>query len=197
MILDKQPKTFIIALKDHPVSEAQLQDCIASAKKYNWDVEVSWGVYGNTITSDTWNYEQITVRTDKPTINNPGVQGCFLSHWSLWKKCIEINEPIIILEHDAVILTPWKSLELNNSIIKLHRQYSQKRVRTDEHSGVWTKSGHAYCISPDHARVLINFVKDVGAYEVDIIMGTKVISVEHITPSWVERQNTFSTTTNL
>ena len=26
---------------------------------------------------------------------------CFLSHYSLWKKCVELKEPIMILEHDV------------------------------------------------------------------------------------------------
>ena len=29
------------------------------------------------------------------------VAGCFLSHYSLWKKSVETNEPILILEHDV------------------------------------------------------------------------------------------------
>lgn len=196
-MLETQPKAFVIALKNHPVSELQLAECLASAKEYNWDVEIFWGVNGKTITDDTWITEGISVRTDKPTINNPGVQGCFLSHWALWNKCIELDEPIIILEHDAVILTQWMPIELNSSIVKLHKHYSRKRIKVDFHSGAWTKSGHAYCISPEHARILVQFVKVIGAYEVDIIMGSNVIPVQHINPSWVERQNTFSTTTTL
>ena len=32
-----------------------------------------------------------------------GEVGCFLSHYLLWKKCIDLNEPILILEDDAII----------------------------------------------------------------------------------------------
>ncbi|MDO6686755.1 MULTISPECIES: glycosyltransferase family 25 protein [unclassified Agarivorans] len=35
-------------------------------------------------------------------INN-GELGCFASHFSLWLQCIEMNEPIIVLEDDAVL----------------------------------------------------------------------------------------------
>lgn len=198
MILETQPLTFVIALKDHPVSESQLQDCLHSAVQHNWKVEVFWGVNGNTITDDCWKVENIsTVRIDKPTMSRPGVQGCFLSHWKLWNKCVEINEPIIILEHDALIMKKWDPLELSNSIIKLHRHYAGKKIKYDIDSGFWSKSGHAYCLSPEHASKLIKFVRNVGAFEVDILMGSKVVPVTHIKPSWVERQNTFSTTNNL
>ncbi|WP_104713491.1 glycosyltransferase family 25 protein [Helicobacter cetorum] len=33
----------------------------------------------------------------------PQELGCFLSHYFLWKKCLELNEPIIILEDDVAL----------------------------------------------------------------------------------------------
>jgi hypothetical protein len=195
MILEKQPKTFVIAIKGHFISEQQLKDCLDSAEKFNWKVEIFWGVDGRTITKKTWEDEGIIPRLDKPTMDKSGVQGCFLSHWSLWKKCIEINEPIIILEHDAVIQNYWNPLTINKKIIKLHRHYSRKNMYVDADSGVWSKSGHAYCILPKHAKILINFVRKVGAFEADRIIGDKVIGFEHLgKPSLIERQNLFSTT---
>jgi GR25 family glycosyltransferase involved in LPS biosynthesis len=197
MILDKQPKTFVIALKNHSISESQLQDCLKSAEKFNWNVEIFWGVNGATITEHTWKEENIFPRLDKPTMSRPGVQGCFLSHWLLWKKCIELNQPIIILEHDAIIQQPWQSLTINESLIKMHRPYIGKKLKVDPDTGSWTKSGHAYCISVDHARRLISFTQKIGAIAVDMLIGSNVISVAYLTPSWVERQNTYSTTNNL
>jgi hypothetical protein len=198
MILKTQPKTFVIAIKGHSVSEAQLNDCLTSAEKFNWNVEVFWGVDGRTITHDTWINEGVFPRLDKPTMNKPGVQGCFLSHWSLWKKCLELNEPIIVLEHDAVIQGPWQTLQLTDSIVKLHRYYKQKNPKYDDDTGLWSASGHAYCLSPKHANILIEFVKNKGAFEVDRIIGDKVISFKHLgKPSLIERQNLFSTTENI
>ena len=38
-----------------------------------------------------------------------GEVGCVLSHFKLWKKCIELEEPVLILEDDVVPLDPlWK-----------------------------------------------------------------------------------------
>jgi hypothetical protein len=198
MILNLQPKTFVIAIKDHTVSESQLKDCFVSAEKFNWRVEVFWGVDGRTITDNTWINEGISPRLDKPTMHKAGVQGCFLSHWALWKKCIELDEPIIILEHDAIIQGLWQPLELTDSIIKLHRYYKQKNPKYDNDTGLWSASGHAYCLSPTHANILIEFVKNKGAFEVDRIIGDKVIPFKHLgKPSLVERQNLFSTTENI
>lgn len=197
MILENQPKAFVIAVKDHPISESQLRDCLDSAEKFNWNVEVSWGVNGRTITDDIWKQEGLFPRLDKPSMDRPGVQGCFLSHWNLWKKCLELNEPIIILEHDALILKEWSPIEITDSIIKLHRIYSNKKEKIDIDTGQWNKSGHAYCITPNHASKLINFSKKHGAIVVDILIGTKVVPVVNLKPSWVERQNLFSTTNNI
>jgi len=198
MILENQPKTFVIALKDHPVSESQLQDCLNSAKKYNWNVEIFWGINGNTLTTDSWNEIGVTPLLNKPTMHRKGTWGCFFSHWLLWKKCIELNDPIIILEHDAIIQSEWQPIIIDQSLIKLHRHYKQKKLKYDDHSGVWTHSTHAYCITPYHASLLINFAKSVGGYETDRMLGSNVLSIQHWDrKSLVERQNSYSTTENL
>ncbi|MEZ9323151.1 glycosyltransferase family 25 protein [Vibrio sp. 10N.286.51.E5] len=31
----------------------------------------------------------------------PGELGCFASHYLLWEKCVELNEPIVVIEDDA------------------------------------------------------------------------------------------------
>jgi GR25 family glycosyltransferase involved in LPS biosynthesis len=35
-------------------------------------------------------------------ILRPGVIGCFYSHYRLWQKCIDLNEPIFIFEDDVI-----------------------------------------------------------------------------------------------
>ena len=198
MILTTQPKTFVIAIKGHAISEAQLQDCLTSANEFNWDVEIFWGVNGNTLTADSWDEIGVIPLLDKPTMNRKGTWGCFFSHWNLWHRCLTLNKPIIVLEHDAIIQKNWSSIEIDEAMIKLHRYYKQKNIKHDEDSGVWSPSTHAYCILPDHANKLINFAKSVGGYETDRMMGDRVLKVNHLgKPSMVERQNTYSTTGNL
>jgi GR25 family glycosyltransferase involved in LPS biosynthesis len=196
MILSNQPKTFAIALKDHPVSEKQLKDCLSSAKKNNWSVEIFWGVYGNTLTPQNW--IDVGVRSH---IRTPGAKGCWFSHYYLWKKCIDLDEPIVVLEHDAIIQRPWESLEIDKSIIKFHRHYRKDPTSYKWNHpvcGRWSPSTHAYCISPAHAVTLIEAAKNLGAYPADVFMGSNIISVELLgEPELVARQNTHSTTENL
>jgi glycosyl transferase family 25 len=198
MILKTQPKTFVIAIKGHPVSERQLQDCLDSAEKFNWDIEVFWGVNGNTLTEESWKQIGVNPLLNKPTMLRKGTWGCFFSHWVLWNRCLELNKPIIVLEHDAVIMESWRPIEIKKSMIKLHRYYKQKNPKYDDDSGLWSPSTHAYCILPKHARILIDFAKNVGGYETDRMMGDRVLQVEHLgKPSMVERQDSYSTTENL
>ena len=196
MILYNQPKTFVIALKDHPISEQQLKDCQLSAERNEWNIEVFWGIYGNTLTSKHW--EDIGI---KSYIGKPGAEGCWFSHYYIWKKCIEINEPIVVLEHDAVIQEPWKPIDIDRSLIKLHRHYRKDPNNSKwKHAvtGWWSPSTHAYCITPDHANTLIESAKRIGAYPADMFMGSNVISVKLLgEPELVARQNSYSTTGNI
>ena len=48
---------------------------------------------------------------------SPGVRGCFYSHYNLWKKCVELNEPIIIFEDDIVIRRPFLNVDWQDVLI--------------------------------------------------------------------------------
>jgi len=198
MIIKSQPKTFIIVLKDIPISEKLASDCLESAKKYNWDLEIFHGVNGNTITPESWNSIGVTPLLNKPSMNKPGTWGCFFSHFRLWELCVSLDEPIVVLEHDAVIKNYWPIIEINNSIVKLHRRYKTDRI--DETSGIYTKSTHAYCILPDHCKKLIAFSKSTGAFATDAMMGSNVVPVIHYDPkgtSLVDGNHIYSTTQQL
>jgi GR25 family glycosyltransferase involved in LPS biosynthesis len=196
MILSNQPKTFIIALKDHATSESQLKDCLASAEKNNWQVEIFWGIYGNTITEKDW----IDIGV-KSYIRKPGAEGCWFSHYYLWKRCIKLNEPIVVLEHDAIIEKSWEAINIDKSLIKLHKNYRKdpKNYKWNHPiCGQWSLSTHAYCITPNHAEILINSAKTLGAYPADVFIGSNIISVDLLgEPELVSRQNTYSTTKNI
>jgi glycosyl transferase family 25 len=199
MTLKDQPKTFVIALKNHPISENQLSDCLESAKKFNWSIEVFWGIDGRTITESSWNDIRVKPLYHKGSMGKPGTWGCFFSHWHLWNRCVKLNEPIVILEHDAVIEDYWRVFDLK-LLTKLHENYSLQKLHkwVDEDSGVCSSSTHAYCISPKAAQKMIKFSQKVGAFAADRMIGDKVLSFEHLGhPSLVSRQNSFSTTETL
>lgn len=189
------PKAFLIVLENHQPSEHLAEECLLSAKKYNWNVEVFPAVNGNTITEQTWVDYGLKNSGHRPAdLKYKGAQGCFLSHWTLWNRCVDLNTPIIILEQDAVIEGRYPTITDINGIIKLHPMYN---VEEDPISGTWTSSTHAYYINPTTAKKIINFVKTRGWMAVDVLLGSNVVDIYHTSPILVNRQNKFSTTVNL
>jgi GR25 family glycosyltransferase involved in LPS biosynthesis len=96
---------FVIVKEDDRVSLAMADECILSGKKYGVDITAVPGVY-----SDFDNRlfkEGIRVNPlGHKKIRTNGVKGCFLSHFSLWKKCLELGHPIAIFEYDALLFNP-------------------------------------------------------------------------------------------
>ena len=93
-----------------------------------------------------------------------GEVGCFLSHYHLWDKCIALNEPIIILEDDAIVddkfsIDEVKSifedgynfLYLGYREMGLFEEIDDKFVKPDY--PYWTVG---YALTPEAAKVLVN-----------------------------------------
>ena len=101
-----------------------------------------------------------------PILKTPltkGEVGCFLSHWHLWNKCIEKNEPIIVLEDDAILTDKFDV----NEISKLKYDFVylgwKEMDKSEEIDGELVKPVYpywtlAYMIRPEAARVLVNDV---------------------------------------
>lgn len=96
-----------------------------------------------------------------------GEIGCFLSHYKVWQICVDLNEPIIVLEDDAVLINAEK---LNESKIKnILKQYGYLNMGRKENYpeliqiindeleiSYYAFDMHAYAITPKAARILIN-----------------------------------------
>lgn len=178
-------KAFAITLKDHPLSQLIVKECIDAGKKFNIDIEVFDAIVGYYSNSKFEEY-RIDKFLNYTIINSPGHQGCFLSHFELWLKCLEINEPIIILEHDGIFvrelpenvlenfdevlkldcLQHWKEKNynklveesLNDPISYYYRDFDAKY-----HSlGGYHIGAYGYIIKPLGAEKLINFSKKKG-----------------------------------
>ena len=66
----------------------------------------------------------------------PGEIGCYASHRALWKKCVSLNEPILIAEDDAVFSDRFSSAI--RQVEGLIRQYGFIRLETvDRHPRRW------------------------------------------------------------
>lgn len=106
---------------------------------------------------------------------SPGEMGCFTSHYLLWEKCVELNQPIVILEDDVVVHDNFK--EIINDIITESERYglirlvsslSDDLIITSEIFSNFRIVGYkkpvlgtqGYVISPESAKKLIEASKE-------------------------------------
>ena len=93
-----------------------------------------------------------------------GEVGCVLSHFKLWKKCIELDEPLLILEDDVEPLDLlWEekcSKYLDYDLLYLGRKYIQG-TKTEINEELETPGFSYWCssymISPEFARALVSY----------------------------------------
>ena len=94
-------KTFIITLlqNKHSVESAERARQSAVDVGYRETIETF-----EAITPDLWE-EILPYDNNFDNYARPdNVGACFASHYLLWQKCIELGEPILILEHDAIFV---------------------------------------------------------------------------------------------
>ena len=121
-----------------------------------------------------------------PILKTPltkGEVGCFLSHWHIWNKCIEKNEPIIVLEDDAILTDKFDVEEISK--LKYDFVYlgwkemdKSKDINDDLVIPVYPYWTLAYMIRPEAARVLVNDVIKCNIIPVDEYLPTKMNEIK-------------------
>jgi glycosyl transferase family 25 len=71
---------------------------------------------------------RITWRGKAPL--TPGERGCYVSHLMLWIKCVELNEPIVVLEDDVKIGLNF-TLDVLEKIAKSGHMFVRLEASTD------------------------------------------------------------------
>jgi hypothetical protein len=108
-----------------------------------------------------------------------GEVAAFLGHVSLWAKCIEIDQPIVILEHDAVMIKKFEEHPCLNAIIYLGCEEQQQQKLQVSPVPVHLKweglnclyKAHAYSVDPFVARRLMGSVISGGiTRSIDVYM---------------------------
>ena len=92
-----------------------------------------------------------------------GEVGCFLSHYTLWKKCIELDVPICILEDDGIISGNLfddidELLESYNYIYLGWREMEESLPTSNPRFvvPVYPYWNLAYIITPEASKILVN-----------------------------------------
>lgn len=203
-------KAFVITLQNNQYSEECAQRCIDSAKQYNVIVDKFYGVSKENaeqvMQSFGLKWTWANNNTEKTICPITGLHqfpytganlqskiGCSMSHFLLWKRCCDLNEPLLILEHDAVFLRPLPDFDFKgicqindpNGATRKGNWWSKQMVKRGQ-TGVFEKTwvttdqerhipdglagNSAYVIKPHAAQELINKVYQLGVWVNDAIM---------------------------
>jgi hypothetical protein len=124
-------KNFIICLSKIEASLKTATNLKNQLIDFGAEVELFEGTYGNDAgviiknegrTIHPWGIKGppangIIVPVDPSIQLSLGEQGCFYSHYRLWKKCVERNEPIAIWEDDIVLTRKYLPIEWEDVLI--------------------------------------------------------------------------------
>lgn len=205
-------RAFVITLSDNPESFEQADVLIDSSNHFGNEFTVEKFI---ATTADNvvetfleekiqWNYpwtkEVLDLatglrKTPYETADPKKRMACFMSHYRLWKRCVEDNEALIVLEHDALFIrkldidlhrdTSYDVVSLNDpkgatrkaalydELIQINRY--DKHVVTvpwidDYNTPQGLPGNSAYYITPRGAEKLLSLVKEYGAWPNDALM---------------------------
>jgi len=118
-----------------------------------------------------------------------GEVACALSHISLWHQCVLLDKPIVILEHDAIMLRKIESHDAFNSIIYLGgREWVIQNwpvLPVPPHASEGRNyrficRAHAYSIDPSVAKNMLSHVLKYGiCAPLDIMLRADIFNITH------------------
>lgn len=173
-------KAFIIYLPDIPTSVESSKRVLTDLKNFGIDAELFEGTRGDVARRQfaienriyhMWGLKGPTRKYSMETRlerKSPGEMGCFDSHYRLWQKCVELDEPIMIFEDDVEFIRNYTPVEFEDvlSIASSHRKKMAKYAEclegaTDEPQamsyGQSSMPGNAgYIIKPHAAQKLLD-----------------------------------------
>jgi len=198
-------KAKIITLKNNKLSERVAKDCIEQAAKFGISVEIFNAINGLDYEQ---HLEKLNVRPLKKfKKGKPGVYGCFLSHYYLWKECAESNEPYLVLEHDGFLIKPLPDniLDQFEDVLKLESEnpyspeYENRLELIKDHdltynivepyrdmnngAGWYSVGAYAYIIKPHAAKKLITWIDENGFLPADQQLGSYAVTLHECKPS--------------
>lgn len=195
-------KAFIIK-SNNELSTRLANDCIDAARNLELMVEPWVATNGATDGLNRMVELGLTTFLSKSIKNRLGVLGCFISHYELWLKCIELNEPMIILEHDGymlrtipsdinehytdvLLLDPFKPTSEQYDLLisdssTLPVDYYTPIADKQTKYGEFVFGAYAYCIKPEAAEKLTLFARSVGILPTDVHIHRPLVDIQSTT----------------
>lgn len=191
-------KAFVITVLTDYNSLSYSKLCIESSQhlKGKIDLETFSAVTSDSIFEISWSWPQrkkAVCEKTKLTLTaykNADIRkriACAQSHYLLWKKCIELDETILILEHDAIFTKRFEPFDFDGGICSINSPINATfNADLYDHlliEGVnevpWVADrtipqglpgNSAYMIKPWAARELIDLQDTIGWWPNDAIM---------------------------
>lgn len=199
---------YIIRLKDHEVSEKMADRCAQSCRKVGQNFRF-WNAYDGTkseiVKPDHHNQIMDLIKVTDHYATRTEVATA-LSHISLWAHCVLNDKPLVILEHDAIMLKKYDYHHVYNSIgfLGSKEQYETgwKVMPTPPHASEGPNyhficRAHAYAIDPAIAKNLLSHVIKYGIFAPLDIMIRADIFPFHQTDIFAYDKPDFTNTTIL
>lgn len=189
----KVENAYIITIKENQKSEQLSKRCADSCKKVGMPFTI-WDAFdgtGNIIIPPKHSMNETITNIVKVTDHylTRGEVACALSHISLWTHCALIDQPIVILEHDSIMVKKFESHESFNSIVYLGGQewakHDWKIYPIPPHASEGPNyhficRAHAYSIDPQMAKNLLSHILKFGiCAPLDIMLRADLFNITH------------------
>ena len=184
---------YIITVKDHAKSEQHSKECAKSCEAVGMPYKI-WdafdGTAGTIIPPEKFKDDSI-IDILKITDHylTRGEVACALSHISLWIHCARIQKPIVILEHDAIMVRKFPFFNSFNAICYLGgREWVMDKWpvhpvpphATEGPNYNFICRAHAYALDPIMAKNLIAHVIKMGiCAPLDIMIRADLFNITH------------------
>jgi glycosyl transferase family 25 len=182
---------YVIAIPRHKVSQKLAKECFQSCEDVGMPAQIFDAVDGTSgklkipeHLKDASYLSWIKVVDKHLSVTEVA---CALTHYALWCRCIELDQPVVILEHDAIMLKPYMHHNLYNAIVYLGSTEQVKQGwralpipphGTNGPNYHFMLRAHAYAIDPSIARNLVSHVVRFGIHEsLDIMIRADLFTI--------------------
>lgn len=172
-------KSYIIHLSRIPSSLETALKVKEQLDAFEMENELFEGSYGNEVRDlfektgrncHPWGFKgpsKLMSEESKQQLSTPGIMGCFFSHYRLWEKCVELNEPIMIFEDDVIFTRKYIPIDWKDILITVFgnptksSKYSHfltdstGEARAEKYKQASMPGTPGYAIKPDAAKRLI------------------------------------------
>jgi GR25 family glycosyltransferase involved in LPS biosynthesis len=139
---------YMIKMTGNPISEMYSRICIESWEQHNYEINIFEAV----TPKDLYLKKELKFKTLGNRKFTQTEIAVWYSHYELWKKCLKLKKPIIIIEHDSKLIKQLPEFDdkpfMFLSFIK--RPWEKNR------NFKYLAPGSGYYITPESAKLLVH-----------------------------------------